>query len=54
MTYSEATLPCFLNLNQSKIPNANRGVFSGNLKIPAGFIFGPYAVLQFRLNLYHY
>jgi hypothetical protein len=42
MPYGEATAPCFLKLTKSKIPNANRGIFTTKYKIPKGVIFGPY------------
>jgi hypothetical protein len=42
MPYGEATAPCFLKLTKSKIPNANRGIFTTKYKLPKGMIFGPY------------
>lgn len=44
MTYAEATIPCFLKLAESRIPNAHRGIFTTKYKIPKGLVFGPYYV----------
>lgn len=40
-TVSERTLPCYLELKISKIPNAGRGIFT-RILLRKGTIFGPY------------
>lgn len=43
LTLAEATVPCFVYLAPSTIPNAGRGIFARH-KLPIGLIFGPYEV----------
>lgn len=42
-TYAETTLPCFMEIAISKIPGANRGVYT-KIDLPKGIVFGPYTV----------
>lgn len=51
LTLAEATVPCFLDLAQSTIPTAGRGIFARH-KLPIGVIFGPYEVKLCLFSMY--
>lgn len=40
-TRAKVTVPCFLELKESQIPNAGLGIFT-RLQLPPGILFGPY------------
>lgn len=49
-SYAEITTPCFLHVTLSKIPGANRGVFT-KVNLPKGVVFGPYTVIALNFPL---